>query len=127
MAAQPLASTTLVARRPIVITVAMVMLVLMALFTLVPAPGTEEMPRFILISGYILAALKVIAAVGLWRCYKWAAILGFVAVFLDALTAVPGLIFAPNSPLQVLVAVWLVLSAVLLILLTRPAARQAYH
>ena len=51
MTAQPLAPTTLAAaRRPVVVTVALILMVLSALPSLLPAPGTEEIPQFILIS-----------------------------------------------------------------------------
>lgn len=128
MAAQPLAPMPLAAaRRPTVVTVALVMLVLMGLFSLVPTPGIEEMPRSVLIAGYVFALLKLVAAVGLWRCHRWAAILGFVAVLLDALTAIPGIFFAGELAFQALAGVWVVVSILVLALLTLPAARRAYH
>lgn len=128
MTAQSLDPTSVAAaRRPIVVTVALVLMVLAALSSLVPAPGTEEIPQFILISAYVLAFLKLVAAVGLWRCHRWAAILGFVAVLLDGLTAVPGAFFAPTVALQLLSTVGTLISIVILVLLVLPAARRAYR
>ncbi len=128
MAAQPLAPAPVAAvSRPTVVTVALVLLALMGLISLIPQPGSEEIPRAVIVSGYAFALFKIVAAVGLWRCRRWAAILGFVAVLLDALTAVPGIFFAPSAGLQALAGVWILVSIVLLALLVLPAARRAYR
>ncbi|HEY8599279.1 MAG TPA: hypothetical protein VIL85_12660 [Thermomicrobiales bacterium] len=131
MTATPLAPTTPVATaRPATVTVAIALLIVVALGVLLPFGGEgdgDAIPAAILVSGYALAALKVVAAIGLWRCRRWAAILGFIAVLLDALTAIPGVFFAPTPTLRVVVAIGLLLSLAILVLLVLPASRRAYR
>lgn len=73
--------------RPATVTAALALLVLLALVALFPTPGAEEIPPAILLAGYAFAALQLVAAAGLWRCRRWAALLGFVVVLLDGLAA----------------------------------------
>ena len=119
--ASPVAS-----RRPTTVAVASVLIVLLGLSVLIPFPGTGEIPRAALIIGYALAALKVVAGVGVWLCRKWAAILGFVIVLLDALLSAPGAVAAPSAALQVFIIVGILVSIVALVLLALPASRRAY-
>ena len=113
-------------RRPATVIAAIVLLVPLALAALIPPGSTAAIPAVVLVSGYALAALKLAAAVGLWWSRRWAAILGFVAVLLDALTSVPGLLFAEEAATRALVAVGLALSIAALVLLALPASRRAY-
>ena len=121
-----IAASPIATRRPTTITAAIALLVLLALSTLIPFPGTGEIPRAVLIIGYAFAALKLVAAIGLWRCRKWAAVLGFVVVLLDALLATPGMFAAPTTALQVYVIVGVLASIAALVLLALPASRRAY-
>ncbi|HEY8602316.1 MAG TPA: hypothetical protein VIL85_28090 [Thermomicrobiales bacterium] len=132
MTAAPLApNTSATGQRPATVTAAIALLIIVALGVLIPFGGDggdgEAIPAAILVSGYVLAALKVVAAVGLWRPRKWAAILGFVAVLLDALTAIPGVFFAPTPILRVIVGIGLLLSLAILALLILPTSRRAYR
>lgn len=121
----PIAQPT-VARRPTTVTIAAALLALLGDLALIPTPGTGDIPRFILIASFIFAALKLVAAIGLWRCRKWAAVLGFVVVLLDALAAAPGLFFAPSAALRVAATVGVVLGIATLVLLVLPASRRTY-
>ena len=121
-----IASSPVTTRRPPTVTAAAALLVLLALGALLPLAGTEEIPRAVLVIAYVLAALKLVAAVGLWRCRKWAAILGFVVVLLDVLAAAPGLLDPPSAALGVFLGVGMLLSVAALVLLALPAARRAY-
>ena len=113
-------------RRPATVTAAGALLVILGLGALLPVPGMEDIPRAILLVGYAFAALKLVAAAGLWWCKKWAAILGFVVVLIDALSAAPGLFDAPTAVLQVYIIVGLAMSLAVLVLLVLRASRQAY-
>lgn len=125
MNAQPLVpSAPAAAFRPATITAALVLLVVRGIISLLPLRGSEEIPRIVLLSGYVFAILKFVAA-GHWRCRHWAAILGFVVALLDALSAIPGIVFAEEPVLQALAGVWVVVSIVTLVLLGLPAARRA--
>ncbi|HET8626064.1 MAG TPA: hypothetical protein VFL91_01515 [Thermomicrobiales bacterium] len=119
-------ASSFAARRPTAMTAAIIALVLLALAVLVPVPGLGDVPASALLVGYAFAALKVVAAVGLWWSRKWAAILGFVAVLLDGLMAAPGLLFADSAALRIYLAVGVALSIAALVLLALPASRRAY-
>lgn len=119
-------ASSFAARRPTAMTAAIIALVLLALAVLVPVPGLGDVPASALLVGYAFAALKVVAAVGLWWCRKWSAILGFVAVLLDGLLAAPGLLFADSAALRIYLAVGVALSIAALVLLALPASRRAY-
>ena len=121
-----IAASSATTRRPTTVTAAAALLVLLALGALLPLAGTEEIPRAVLVIGYVFAALKLVAAVGLWRCRKWAAILGFVVVLLDALAAAPGLLDPPSAALGAFIGVGMLLSVAALVLLALPASRRAY-
>lgn len=113
-------------RRPATITATIVLLVLLALSVLIPFSGADQIPQAAIILGYAFAVLKLVAAAGLWRCRKWAAILGFVAVLLDALSSAPGLFGAPTAALQVYLIVAVLASIAALVLLALPTSRRAY-
>lgn len=113
-------------RRPNTVNAAIVILVLLAVSVLIPLPGMGDIPLVGLIIGFVFAALKLVAAVGLWRCRKWAAILGFVAVLLDALMGAPALIDPPSTAIAVYVVIAIVLSVVALVLLVLQPSRTAY-
>lgn len=115
----------LAARRPATITISILLLVLLSVSVLLPIPGFESIPRAALIIGYLFAALKLVAAFGLWRCRKWAAILGFIAVLLDALLAVPGM-FESTAALQLYTITGVSISIIVLVLLLLPVSRHAY-
>ena len=120
-----LTESRLAARRPATISVAMLLLMLLSVSVLLPIPGFESIPRAALIIGYLFAALKLVAAFGLWRCQKWAAILGFIAVLLDALLAVPGM-FESTAALQLYTITGVFISIIVLVLLLLPTSRRAY-
>jgi hypothetical protein len=119
-------STLVASRRPSTVSAAVSLLVLLAGLVLLPVPGAEAVPREVLGVAYAFAALKLVAAAGLWRCRRWAAILGFLAVLLDALAAAPGLLAAPTPALRVMAATMVLLSVAALILLALPTSRRAY-
>ncbi len=121
-----IAASPATTRRPATVTAALALLALAALAALIPAPGVADIPRGVVIAGYAFAALKLVAAVGLWRCRRWAASLGSVVVLLDTLAAAPGLLFAPTTTLRVVATVGVILGLATLVLLALPASRRAY-
>jgi hypothetical protein len=118
-------ATPVISRRPVTVTVAMVLLILLGLSVLIPF-NTTDVPGSVIVIGYVLAAFKIAAGIGLWWSRKWATILGFVVVLLDALLAAPGMFAAPTTALQVYAIVGVIVSIVALVLLVHPASRRAY-
>jgi hypothetical protein len=117
-------ASSAVSRRPATVTVAMALLILLGLSVLLPF-NTTDVPVAAIAIGFVLAALKIAAGIGLWWSRKWAAILGFVAVLLDALLAAPG-IFGSSAALQAYLVVGVLVSIVVLVLLALPTSRRAY-
>ncbi|MGN6358831.1 MAG: hypothetical protein ACTHNK_00395 [Thermomicrobiales bacterium] len=118
------AATPRAVHRPATVTAAAVLLALLALSALFTVSGA--IPRLVLLVSFGFAALKLVAAVGLWRCQRWAAILGCAVTLLDALAAAPGLVAAPAAPARVFVIIGISLNVAALVLLVLPAARHAY-
>ena len=62
--------------RPLPVTVAAILLVLLSLFDFpwpfeLLFPGAEEPPAFVLYSGYVVGIVGIVAAVGLWMLKPW--------------------------------------------------------
>ncbi|MGN6361212.1 MAG: hypothetical protein ACTHNK_12580 [Thermomicrobiales bacterium] len=117
-------SSSAISRHPAAVNVAMVLMILLGLSVLLPV-NTGDVPAVAIAIGFVLAALKIVAGIGLWWSPKWAAILGFVVVLLDALLAAPG-IPGSSGALQVYLIIGVLVSIVVLVLLALPALRRAY-
>ena len=114
-------------RRPAPVVAAAALLLLTGALGLLALPaGLGEVGAVVLVPALVLAALRLVAAAGVWRCRRWAALLGASATALDALLAVPGLIEAPTAALGALAALGVGLGVVTLVLLALPASRRAY-
>ena len=113
--------------RPTTVTVAsagLVLLAVLAVPTMTLASDGFD-PVFFGIGG-TFAILKLIAAAGLWRCRKWAAILGFVATLLDVLLALPGFGDGTFGDDVSLLAIGVIIGIATLVLITLPTSRRAY-
>jgi hypothetical protein len=114
-------------RRPATVTAAAALLALTGALGLLAVPaGLGEVGAVILVPALALAALRLVAAAGVWRGRRWAALLGAAATLLDTLLAVPGLSEAPNAALGALAALGVVLGIATVVLLALPASRRAY-
>ena len=122
-----IAASPVATRRPATVTAAAVLLALLGAVGLILAPAflDEAGAAFIAIL-VAISALRLVAAVGVWRCRRWAAILGFVVSLLDTLLAAPGLFAAPDATSRTLAIVGVVLGVATLVLLALPASRRAY-
>ena len=109
--------------RPITLTIASVLLLLVSLFNL-PAPFTSGPPAPL---SYIILGLGVCgmpAVVGLWKLKPWGVRLSSILAVLAILPTIPGLIFAPLVG-QVVSALVFVVYALVLVLVMVPATRKA--
>src|SRR5215212_11108091 len=123
---------TLMRARPLPVTVAAILLVLLSLtnfpwvYELLFAAGEfEGPPAFILYSGYVVGVVGLVAA-GLWMLRKWSIWLTIVVCVLGILSAAPGIAFGPNAALQAAAAIGVVLPALIIVLVVLPASRRAF-
>jgi hypothetical protein len=109
------------AQRPLNVTIAAILLEVFSALNLVsPLIGaSDEVPAF---TGCLHAALGVaglVASAGLWILKKWGVALAIVVSVLNALSATPGVSFAPTADLfgSAVVAVAVFASIAILVIL----------
>ena len=118
-------------RRPLALSVAAVLLVLLSLFDFpwpyeLLFPGLEEEPpAFVIYSGYVLGIVGLLVAVGLWMLQKWSYWATIVVCVLNFLLGAPGVLFAPGAALKALIAVTEVVAVLIIVLVVRPDSRRA--
>jgi hypothetical protein len=116
--------------RPLAVTAAAILLVLLSLFDFpwpyeLLFPGAEEPPAFILYSGYVVGVVGLVAAVGLWMLQKWSYWATIVVCALNFLLGAPGVVFAPGAALKALIAVLEVVAILIIVLVVLPDSRRA--
>ena len=116
--------------RPLPVTVAAILLVLLSLFDFpwpyeILFPGAEEPPAFILYSGYVVGVVGLVVAAGLWMLQKWSYWATIVICVLNFLFGLPGLLFAPGAALKALIAVTEVVALLIIVLVVLPDSRRA--
>lgn len=101
-------------------TLALVLLTLLSLLNLVPIPvGPDGVPIVVARLALVLGVLGLIAGIGLWLKQGWAKWLAALVLLVNALSAAPGLAFAPNLTLRVLATLTVLISAFTIWLLFR--------
>ena len=112
--------------RPVPVTVAVVLLVLISLSGLTGPllPGSEAVPSVVLYGGIVLGVAGLIASVGLWILKRWSFWLTIVVSALNLLSAAPGIPFGPGA-LKIFAAVSVLVSAIIIVLVLRPVSRRA--
>ncbi len=111
--------------RPLSVTVAAVVLVLLSLLNLVPL-AIEGMPAVFVYGALALGAAGLVGAAGLWMLKKWGIWLSIVVCALNLVFAAPGIPFAPDAALRVAATVTVVVSALVIVLVLLPASRRAF-
>ncbi len=112
--------------RPLPVTVAAILMVLISLAGL-PGPllpGSEDVPAVVIYGGIVLGVAGLVAAVGLWMLKKWGFWLTMVVSVLNVLSAAPGVAFAPGT-LKVFALVGVVVPALIIVLVVLPDSRRA--
>jgi len=114
--------------QPVPVTVAAVIQVLFSLLSL-PGPllpGSEGVPAVVLYSGVVLGVAGLVASAGLWMLKNWGLWLTIIVNALGALSAAPGVVAAPNAPLQAAAVAGVVVSALIIVLVVLPTSRRAF-
>ena len=114
--------------RPVPVTIAAVIQVLFSLLSL-PGPllpGSEGVPAVVLYSGIVQGGVGLVASAGLWMLKKWGLWLTIVVNVLGGLSAAPGVVAAPNAPLQAAAVAGVVVSALIIVLVVLPTSRRAF-
>ena len=118
--------------RPLAVTVAAILLVLLSLTNfpwlydfLFAAREFEGPPGFILYSGYVVGVAGLVAAVGLWMLQKWSYWVTIVVCVLNFLAGAPGVLFAPGAALKAVIAVGEVVAVLIIVLVVLPTSRRA--
>ena len=116
--------------RPLPVTVAAILLVLLSLFDFpwpfeLLFPGAEEPPAFILYSGYVVGIVGLVVAIGLWMLKKWSLWATIVVSALNFLLGLPGVLFAPGAALKAVIAVTEIVAILIIVLVTLPTSRRA--
>ena len=116
--------------RPLPVTVAAILLVLLSLFDFpwpyeLLFPGAEEPPAFVIYSGYVLGIVGLVVAVGLWMLQKWSYWATIVVCVLNFLIGAPGVVMAPGAALKDLIAVTEVVAVLIIVLVVLPDSRRA--
>ena len=117
-------------RRPLALSVAAILLVLLSLFDFpwpyeLLFPGGEEPPAFILYSGYVVGVVGLVVAVGLWMLKAWSYWATIVVCVLNFLLGAPGVVLAPGAALKAIIAVTEVVAVLIIVLVVLPDSRQA--
>jgi hypothetical protein len=89
--------------------------------------GGESVPVIVVVSSIVLGIAGIPAAIGLWMLRKWGYILTLVVTALNVLSGLPGIPAGPTTAIKVFSAIATLVAIAILILVTRPDARQAYE
>jgi len=118
--------------RPLPVTVAAILLVLLSLANfpwlydfLFAAGEFEGPPAFILYSGYVVGVAGFVTAVGLWMLQKWSYWATIVVCVLNFLFGLPPLLLAPSAALKAFSAVSEVVAVLIIVLVVLPDSRRA--
>ena len=116
--------------RPLPVTVAAILLVLLSLFDfpfpwLLLFPGVEEPPAFVIYSGIVLGIVGLAVAVGLWMLKKWSFWASIVISVLNLLLGALGVLMAPTAAMRATVAVTEVVAVLIIVLVVLPSSQRS--
>ena len=114
-------------RRPITVTIVAVLLAAYQFLAIVPTgEAPDDIPKFVSYISIGTGIISLIAAIGLWRRKKWAAVTGAVVTAILVLVTAPGIIFGPVVGLQLEAAACVTIGLAIIALILLPASRRAY-
>lgn len=88
---------------------------------------TEGIPPFVMVLSTMVAAVGLVAAWGAWQGQKWGIWLTIALCLVNGLSALPGVLFAPNNFARVsaIIGVAVSIFVIVVLLLYRPTATQS--
>src|SRR5215210_2604716 len=116
--------------RPLPVTVAAILLVLLSLFDFpwpyeLLFPEADPPPAFLNYLGYVVGIVGIVAAVGLWMLKPWSYWTTIVVCARNFLLGAPGVVFAPGTALKAVIAVTEVVAILIIVLVVLPDSRRA--
>jgi hypothetical protein len=116
--------------RPLPVSVAAILLVLLSLFDLpfpwlLLFPGVEGPPAFVIYSGIVLGIVGLVVAVGLWMMKTWSFWATIVVAVLNLHLGTPGVVLGPTAALRVTVLGTEVVAVLIIVLVVLPSSRHA--
>jgi len=111
--------------RPLALTFATVLLVLISLGSLA-TPLLAGPPVAVKVLSVVMGLLGLLAAYGLWNKKRWGMVVAILVSALNALSGVPGLFVQPNLPATIAAGVGIAISLLIIVLTVLPPARAAY-
>lgn len=88
-------------------------------------PGHSQIPPPVVIGAVVFGIAGLIAAAGLWAGKQWATRLAVIVSAVNALSAAPGIAFAPNLLLHVSSSVAVICAILIIVLVRMPATRRS--
>ena len=121
------ASSTVVRPTSVVIATILMVVVAIANIAFMVVPGTsDDVPKAALVVGLLLGIAGLPAALGLWRCRRWAMIATVVISAINFLSSAPGIVAGPSTFAIVASAIGAILSAATIVLVLMREARASY-
>jgi hypothetical protein len=116
--------------RPLPVTVAAILLVLLSLMNFpfpwwFLFPGVEDPPTFVIYSGIVLGLVGLVVAAGLWMLKTWCLRATLIVCVINLLLGAPGVVLGPTAPLRVTVLVTEVVAVLIIVLVVLPSSRRA--
>jgi uncharacterized membrane protein (DUF2068 family) len=75
-----------------------------------------EPPYVVVVIAFAFAVMRIVGSVGVWQQQRWGIVLTLIANALDALSAIPGILFAPSTFFQIAATLTVVLSILVIVL-----------
>ena len=113
-------------KRPVPVTVAVVLLALLSVLNFVSPLLPTDYPTIVLFLGGALGVVGLLAAAGLWQMRRWGLLLTIIVSVLNILLAAPGIFAEPHATGKLLAGVTTVGCALVIVLVMRSNSRRAF-
>jgi peptidoglycan/LPS O-acetylase OafA/YrhL len=113
-------------KRPLTVSIAIVLLILLSVFGLITPFGSNDPSLFLALYAFIAMGVGGLLAVfGLWKLKRWGLLLTIIIASLSILVAGPGIWFASSTSEKAISGGVAVFYVLVLVLVALPATRKA--